>query len=148
MNEKITVVLTGRLLGVDFGLKRIGLAICDSEGRIAVGAGRIQGTNTKALILKIIEEARSREVEGVIVGQPNVTRGNEDVIDGVNRLVDQLTKGGFRVVTWSEAYTSAEALSARKYFGGKKSSDKSWTDEAAAIILLQDYLAWARGKHD
>lgn len=147
MNEGKVVVLTGRLLGVDFGLKRIGLAICDSEGRIAVGAGRIQGTNSKALIVKVIDEARSRGVQGVIVGQPNVTRGNEDVIDGVTRLVDQLTKSGFQVATWSEAYTSAEALTARKYFGGKKSSDKSWTDEAAAIILLQDYLAWARGKH-
>ncbi len=123
------------------------MAISDEDGRIAVGAGRIQGLSGKALIAKIVVEAESRKVDGVIVGLPNATRGNEDVLDGVDKLIEQLGKRGFKVATWSEAYTSAEALSARKHFGGKKSSDKSWTDEAAAIILLQDYLAWVRGKN-
>jgi RNase H-fold protein (predicted Holliday junction resolvase) len=123
------------------------MSICDAEGRVAVGAGRIQGVTGKALIAKIVEEARSRSVDGVVVGQPTTTRGNEEVLEGVARLVEQLSKHGLKVALWSEAYTSAEALTARKFFGGKKSSDKSWTDEAAAIILSQDYLAWSRGKH-
>lgn len=147
MNEISTAKLSGALLGVDFGLKRVGLAVCDPEGRVAVGAGRIEGSNGKALILKIVKQARDRGVVGIVVGKPTSTRGNEDVTEGAARLAEALVKYGFNVTTWSEAYTTAEALTARKHFGGKKSSDKSWTDEAAAIILLQDYLAWARGKN-
>jgi len=144
LNDAHSKVLTGRLLGVDYGLRRVGLAVCDHEGRIAVGAGRLTGTGPREVISRIIAEAKLREVDGIVIGEPTTTRGNEELLEGVEQLKKALLNRGFKVTGWPEAYTSAAALTARKHFGGKKNSDKSWTDEAAAIILLQDYLAWVR----
>ncbi len=146
LNEFLQPVLSGKLLGIDFGLRRVGLAVCDPQGRIAVGAGRIEGSSGRNLILKITKEAKGRGVEGIVVGRPAATRGNDVVTRGAARIAEEIVRYGFKVTMWSEGYTSAAALAARKHFGGKKSSDKGWIDEAAAIILLQDYLAWARGK--
>jgi RNase H-fold protein (predicted Holliday junction resolvase) len=53
---------------------------------------------------------------------------------------------GLPVALWPERFTTASAHAARKHFGGKGSGDKSWADEAAAVLILQDYLDWRREK--
>jgi putative Holliday junction resolvase len=139
-------ILTGVLLAVDYGLKRVGLAICDAEGRVAVGAGRVEGLTSSALALAIMAAARVRGATGIVLGEPLPTRGNEELIEGVGELRQQLEREGYPVTFWPEGYSTAQAHAARKHFGGKRSGGKSWADEAAAVILLQDYLEWRRGR--
>jgi len=140
-NDKI---LDGVLLGIDYGLKRIGLAVCDSEGRVAVGAGRIEAPGPKQAMKQVVGVARERKVAGVVLGQPSATRGNEDVMEGVEKIALELKNAGFQVALWPERFSTASALAERKFYGGKGSGAKSWADEAAAIIILQDYLDWRR----
>lgn len=139
------VVLTGVLICVDFGLKRVGLATCDVEGRAAVGAGRIEGKAGKALASSVREAGRIRNASGFVIGEPSTTRGNESVIEGIHRLAESLMASGMPVTFWPERFSTASALSERKFYGGKGREAKSWADEAAAIIILQDYLDWRRG---
>lgn len=139
------VILSGALLCVDFGLKRVGLAVCDSEGRAAVGAGKIEGKLGKALAQAVRDAGRIRNVTGIVIGDPSVTRGNEPVVEGVHRLAELIASIGMPVSFWPERFSTASALSERKFYGGKGQGSKSWADEAAAIIILQDYLDWRRG---
>jgi putative holliday junction resolvase len=139
-------ILSGVLLGVDFGLKRVGLAVCDPEGRVAVAGGRIEDASGKSLAKRILAAALERNASGIVLGEPPLTRGNELVIEGAHRLGRQIEGAGLKVAFWPEHYSTASAHAARKHFGGKASGDKSWADEAAAVIILQDYLDWRRSK--
>jgi len=140
------VVLNGVLLGVDFGLKRAGLAICDREGRVAVGAGRIEEKTPGALAQSIHRAASERMVAGIVLGLPSATRGNEELLERVQRLAESLAAGGFAVTYWLERFSTASALADRKFYGGKGKGAKEWADEGAAVIILQDYLDWKRGR--
>lgn len=139
-------LLSGVLVGVDFGLKRVGLAICDPEGRVAVGGGRIEGLHGGALTLAVVAAARIRGAQGIVVGEPALTRGNESVIKGALRLGKALQDEGFEVAIWPESYTTAAAHAARRHYGGVSRTGKGWVDEAAAVVLLQDYLEWRRSQ--
>ncbi len=131
----------GAIFGVDYGLKRVGLAVSDPEGRVAVGAGRLEGLSGRALARAIGAAARSRGAEVVVIGQPSGEgRGHEEVTSGTTALSAALERMGFEVAGWDESYTTAEALAARRRFGGRSSASKGWADEAAAILILQSYL--------
>ncbi len=129
------------ILAVDFGLQRTGLAVCDSNRRVAVGAGNLSDLKNRALARSIIQAAESRGIKTILVGEPPPdAREVEAVIDGANNLCVRLEQHGFNVIRWDEDCTTAEALAARKHIGGKSSKGKKWIDEASAIILLQRYL--------
>lgn len=139
-------VVEGVLLGIDYGLKRTGLSVCDREGRVAVGAGWLEGLNGRKLTESISAAAQQRGAVGCVIGQPAATRGNEDLMKQVDSLATSLEATGLNVVRQPESFTTASALAARKYYGGKKSAGKGWTDEAAAVLILQDYLDWKQGR--
>ena len=137
----------GAVLGIDFGLKRVGLANCDAGRHVAVGAGWLEGLSGRALVLRIKAEADKRRARIIVIGCPRT--GGRDV-DKVRRGVSELTAGmeslDFKVVLVDESFTTATALKARKNAGGKSSKPKGWIDEAAAVLILQDYLATLRGE--
>ena len=131
----------GPVLGVDYGLKRVGLAVSDPERRVAVGAGRLEGLSGRALARAIAAAARSRKAGVIVVGAPPAgSRGHDEVAAGASKLAAALARMGFEVVRCDESYTTAEALAAGRRFGGKLTSTKGWVDEAAAVLILQGYL--------
>ena len=135
-NPRPVPVLNGALLGVDYGLRRVGLAVCDPEGRTAVGAGRIESRSGRDLQRLIIEIARFRGVRGVVLGSPSPTLGNEALREAVRRLSKRLDQSAIPLALWPEQFSTASALAERKLFGGKGKAVKLWADEAAAIIYI------------
>jgi len=133
--------ISGALLGVDFGLKRVGLAFSDGIHRVAVGAGWLEGLSGRTLARAIKAAARQRKIETVIIGRPpEGAREVEKVIAGVNALAASLSRMGLKVIWQDEDFTTARVLADRKKIGGKSSKPKGWVDEAAAILILQDYI--------
>ena len=131
----------GTLLCIDYGLKRIGLAISDEDRRLAVGAGWLEDISGRSLARAIKKEADKRGIREIVVGEPpEGSREVGEVIKGADRLTGALKKMGFEVVRWDESFSTATALADRKKYGGKSSKPRGWIDEAAAILILQSYI--------
>ncbi len=137
----------GRVLAVDFGERRVGLALSDPAGLIAQGLETIQtaGTGeTLASIVDIVEEAQVREI---ILGLPVHMDGTTGEMAGkVEELADQLrNRVSCDVRTWDERLTSVSARRVMQEMGGTARANKGSLDRIAATMLLQNYLDFRRG---
>ena len=117
-------------LGVDWGEKRIGLALADGETKMALPLGTV--SNLKELLKVIVEE----KITAIIIGSPRKMSGEKaDSVHFLQFLKDLKQQSGVEVMEVDERLSSkaADAL-----FGGRK--DKAKRDEIAATLILQTYL--------
>jgi putative Holliday junction resolvase len=131
-----------RLLGVDFGFKRIGLAIAETEPSIitprpAIGAS---GTlKTDALVLS--EYAKREAVDAVVVGIPLETDGVEGRMARICRTVAQnLRELGWTVHAVDESLSSVQADTGLREFGLKASQRRKLRDGEAARVILERFI--------
>jgi putative holliday junction resolvase len=134
-----------RVLGVDLGRKRIGLAVSDSEGRLAFPAGILESRGRKrdlAALRALIEE---RAIGRAVVGVPlhmSGRRGPE--AESATRFAEDLARtAGIPVDTLDERWSSLEAERAlRESTAGRRAIKQraGAVDETAAAILLRTYL--------
>ncbi|HUG38046.1 MAG TPA: Holliday junction resolvase RuvX [Candidatus Limnocylindrales bacterium] len=134
-----------RVLGVDVGERRVGLAVSDPTGTVATPLETLARRAGKRFPLSRLEEiARGHEVEHVVVGLPLDLRGQEDdwcaeVRDVGRRLGERL---GVEVSFVDERLTSVRAERTVRSLGlGKRQrEDKGRVDAAAAQLILQAWL--------
>ena len=134
----------GRLLAVDYGERRVGLAISDPSGTIASPAGVIvRRTGKRPPVAEIIRRAEALEARGFVVGLPLDGNGDETPRSAEARLIaDALSKRtGLPVELIDERYTTAAALRAVRHMGGSTKGRKGDVDALAATVLLQHALA-------
>ena len=132
-----------RFMAVDYGEKRVGLAIADELGMIASPAGFIQRrAGKRAPIAEIIRRAESLEAKGFVVGLPLDGDGNEtEWTAEVRRVGTELEKRtGLPVKYHDERYTTSASLRAIAEMGGSTRGRKGDVDAMAATILLQQAL--------
>lgn len=132
-----------RFLSVDYGEKRIGLAISDELGMIASPAGFIaRRVGKRAPIAEILRRAQALEARGFVVGLPLDGNGNEtEWTAEVRRVGSELEKRtGFPVRFLDERYTTAASLRAIREMDGSTRGRKGDVDSMAAAILLQRAL--------
>ena len=131
-----------RILAIDYGLKRTGIAVTDPLKIIATGLTTIP-SNTLISFLK--DYFSKEEVELIIIGEPkNLDDSDTHATPIVKSMVKKLMKE-FRdkcIKTVDERYTSKMASQAMIDMGMKKMQrrDKSLIDEIAATMMLQEYL--------
>jgi putative Holliday junction resolvase len=133
-----------RLLAVDIGDRRIGLAICDPTGTVASPAGHImRRPGKRPPVNDILERARELEAEGFVVGLPLDENGEESDRSAEARRVAQLlaTRSGQPVQLVDERFTTAAALRAIREMGGSTRGRKGDVDALAATVLLQHALS-------
>ena len=132
----------GRLLGLDFGEKYIGVAISDGLGITAQGLGRIERSNPQADLDKIRMLIKEHRVEKLIVGLPRKMDGTQGTQAGiVMSFIEELRRAlGLEVVPWDERLTTVEAE--RAMIGGKlrRKKRKRIIDKLSAVLILQSYL--------
>lgn len=136
----------GRLLAIDYGERRVGLAISDPTGTIASPAGVIvRRAGKRPPIAEIVRRAESLEARGFVMGLPLDGEGNETPRTAeVRAIAAELTKRtGFSVVLVDERYTTAKALRAIHEMGGSTRGRKGDVDALAATVLLQHALQLA-----
>jgi len=132
-----------RFLAVDYGRKRIGLAISDTIGMIATPAGFIERREGKrAPITKIIARARELEARGFLFGLPLDGEGHEtDWTAEIRALGAEIAKRtALPVRFYDERFTTAVALRTVKELGESTRGRKGDVDSLAATILLQQAL--------
>ena len=132
-----------RFLGVDYGRKRIGLAIADPLGMIASAAGFIERRQGKRPpITKIIARAAELEARGYLLGLPLDGEGREtEWTEEIRKVGAEIAKRtGMPVRFYDERYSTAAALRTVKEMGESTRGRKGDVDAMAAAILLQHAL--------
>jgi len=138
----------GRLLAVDWGARRIGLALSDETQTIAQPLTTLTRRAGRrfpmARLLVLLEE---RGVAGVIVGLPLDAAGAEGEAAAAARALaaDVARRSGRPVALWDERFTTARALESVREMGGTTRGRKGDLDALAAALLLQHYLDARRG---
>jgi putative Holliday junction resolvase len=136
----------GRLLAIDYGERRVGLAISDPTGTIASPAGVIvRRAGKRPPIAEIVRRAEALEARGFVMGLPLDGNGDETPrTREVRAIAAELTKRtGFSVVLVDERYTTAKALRTIHEMGGSTKGRKGDVDALAATVLLQHALQLA-----
>jgi putative Holliday junction resolvase len=132
-----------RFLAVDYGRKRVGLAIADPLGMIASPAGFIERREGKRPpITKIVARATELEARGYLIGLPLDGEGNEtEWTAEVRKLGAEIAKRtGMPVRFYDERYSTAAALRTVQEMGESTRGRKGDVDALAAAILLQHAL--------
>ena len=132
----------GRIMGIDYGRKRTGVAVTDP---LKIVAGNLATVPTHTLMQFIKDYIAREQVERIVIGQPSQLNGEPSesmryITPFVNRLSKELPD--MPIVMYDERFTSAIAHQAMIDGGMKKSDrrDKSRVDAIAATIILNDYL--------
>ncbi|HEV8283733.1 MAG TPA: Holliday junction resolvase RuvX [Chitinophagaceae bacterium] len=131
-----------RILAIDYGLKRTGLAVTDPLKIIATGLTTVE---SKQLISFLKDYFNKEEVELIIIGEPkNWDDTDTHATPLVKRIIEELQKNfpAIPIVKVDERFTSKIAFRAMVEMGLKKKQrqNKALIDEIAATILLQEYL--------
>ena len=132
-----------RLLAIDLGDKRIGLAISDPTGTIASPVGHLtRRLGKRPPVGEILDRARELEAEGFVVGLPLDEAGEEtDRSSEARRIADLLgQRSGLPVRLVDERFTTAAAQRAIREMGGSTRGRKGDVDALAATVLLQHAL--------
>ena len=131
-----------RSLGIDFGERRIGLAISDDEGRLALPLGVLERDTDRRAVYKIADLAKRERVRLLVLGDPRGLDGSAgEAVDRVHRFGRKLEKAsGLAVRFVDEALTTVEAAARLAEAGRDTRADRSLRDAVAAQILLQQAL--------
>jgi putative Holliday junction resolvase len=131
-----------RLLGLDLGDRRIGLAVSDAGGMLASPAGHLVRTRLRQDIQRILDIARQREVAGLVVGIPYTLDGGvgpqAKSAQGFIRNLKNHT--ALPIYTVDERFTSFEAEGLLREAGQQPSRRRGAVDTTAATLLLQRFL--------
>jgi putative Holliday junction resolvase len=133
----------GRWMAIDWGERRIGLAISDPSGTIASPAGAIERrAGKRAPVAELVRRATSLEALGIVMGLPLDGEG-EDTPRSLEcrRVARELARRtSLPVALLDERFTTAVALRAVREMGGKTRERKADVDALAATVLLQQAL--------
>lgn len=131
-----------RFMGIDPGMKRVGLALGDDESNFASPHKTLERKDDPSLLRALIDEARVEGVECVVLGLPVRMNGAEGPeakrARGLGRALEE--RGKLRVVLWDERLTTVAAERQLRDSGLRGEKKRSLIDQAAATVLLQSYL--------
>lgn len=136
MNEKT-------YLGIDFGLKRIGIAKSDPTGLIASAYKTITYKSIKKAVEEIANDIKELGVAGVVIGYPVAPDGGAkgercQMVDDFIARLEKLYTGP--IYKYDERFSSVEAEDIIHKHGKKIGRDKGRVDRMAAALILQRFL--------
>jgi putative Holliday junction resolvase len=135
-------IVMGRLLAIDFGRKRCGIAVTDS---LRIVANPLETVDTSKLIAYVKDYLSKESVDTIVVGKPKNLNGNDsDSMRYLTPVINKLRKeiAPIPVEFYDERFTSVLAHRAMLDGGMSKMArrDKAVVDRISASIILNDYL--------
>ena len=132
----------GRILALDLGKKRIGLAVSDPLGITAQGLPTLQRTNIREDLAALEAIVKERDVTLLLMGHPLHMSGHESRQSEYTReFAERLGQHtGIEVRLWDERLTTVEAERVLKESGISIEKRAKAVDRLAAVILLESYL--------
>jgi len=131
-----------RILALDLGKRRIGVAVSDPLGITAQGLPNLLRTNKRSDLAALAEIVRDREVGLILMGNPINMRGAEGRQSAwVREFAEDLERAtGLPVRLWDERLTTVEAQRVLRSSGISLEKRAAAVDRLSAVILLQSYL--------
>lgn len=131
-----------RMMGLDVGDKRIGVALSDPQSILASPFTIIERTGDEETITAIIDIVNHQEVEWIIAGLPHSLSGNVgEQAEKVEDFVDKLREAvNIPVEFRDERLTTVVANRLMRSVSGRKGKKRELQDARAAAIILQGYL--------
>ncbi len=136
----------GRILALDLGSRRIGLALSDELRLTAQGLETLERTNIREDLARLSDLAAERGVTLVVIGNPINMNGSEGRrSQWARQFADKLQRRtGLAVRLWDERLTSVEAERTLREGGITRLKNRGTVDRLAAVILLESYLESAQ----
>jgi putative holliday junction resolvase len=134
-----------RIASIDYGLKRLGVAISDENHIIASSLGVVQsGKNHQETVGNILEVLKPYELERIVIGYPIHMNGRVGFLaDEVKHFLTLLQERvSCEVLLFDERLSSVQAERALKEGGMRRKKRAQIVDAVSAVILLQSYLGY------
>ena len=131
-----------RIMAIDYGDQRIGLAVSDLLGMLCGEAWTMNEWDMESSSKRIAEEAAAREVGTLVLGLPKNMDGSEGVRAEKSREFKAMLErdSGLPVVLWDERRSSIEAHAILHAAGKKEKQHRKTVDAVAASLILEGYL--------
>jgi len=136
-----------RILGIDYGDVRTGIAVSDPLGITAQALETIKhGENRKMLLNRIEEIIKEYNIEKIVIGYPKNLNGTEGPrVEKTEAFIKKLVdKFGIPVIKWNEWLTTVSAHRDMTFMNVKTKNKKAIVDTLAATHILQNYLDYLR----
>lgn len=129
-----------QLMAVDYGTRRLGLAVSDPEGRYALPL-EVLDVPPRARSAAVAARAQERDIKTIVVGRPVRSAGEDSALwPEIEKFGRSLTQRGFRVVYEDEAFSSAAAEASLQGTSRKSGRARGHVDALAAKLILEQYL--------
>ncbi|MCD8006748.1 MAG: Holliday junction resolvase RuvX [Oscillospiraceae bacterium] len=137
-----------KILAVDYGDARTGLASCDKGESIASPVGTISEWNRERLLEKISAKAKELGTELIVVGLPKNMDGSEgERAEKCKDFASELSElSGIKTTLWDERITTVEAIGILNETNVRGKKRKAVIDTVAATLILENYLEYRRKK--
>ena len=131
-----------RLMGLDYGDSRTGVAVSDLLGITAQGVESVKHTGEKQLIQRLKEIINEYQVKKIVIGLPlnmNATSGQR--VEKTKKFIEKLkSEFGLEVLTIDERLTTVASHRTMTELGVNKNKKKNLVDMMSAILILQMYM--------
>jgi putative holliday junction resolvase len=130
-----------RLLGLDVGDRRIGVAVSDPTGLLASPVEIYQRREPRSDVQHVVSLMEEYEATGVVVGLPLNMNGSEgEQALKTREFATMLADRGLTVSLWDERLSSVEVERQLAEYRPKRRPGRQWIDDRAAAVILQTYL--------
>ena len=134
----------GRVLGVDLGARRVGLALSDPQRIISSPLETLAMKSESALLSRLIRLCQEKDVVMVVIGLPVSADGSEGPgCARARRIAEKLTAAGIPSELVDESWSSRDAEQIVREMGKTRRTAKEKVDSIAASLILRDYLGGA-----
>lgn len=139
-----------RILAVDWGERRIGLAVSDALGILATGLPTLEIKGEAEAVARVADTIRTMEADSVVVGLPLTLAGERgEAARAAERFAARLREvSSVPVALHDERLTSVMAARRMRERGEKSRGRKGRVDEGAAVVLLEGWLAKLRRENE
>jgi putative holliday junction resolvase len=131
-----------RLLGIDFGLKRVGLAVSGPSGNLVFPLKTIVRTTRQAMFDELLNLISEENIEAIVLGIPLGPEGEETLtmsqILNFKKSLERRVDLPVHII--NEAFTSCEAMDIMKQRRVKHDKIKQSLDQVAAVLILETFL--------
>lgn len=132
-----------RAVGVDFGTRRVGLAVSTSGVLATPHSVVFNDGSIEAVVERIVSLGEEIAADLYVVGLPRRTRSGSDdpALEPYRALASVLGQRTRKeVVLWDEGFSTTEATARRRERGGRRTRDQTDIDKEAAAVILQSWL--------
>ena len=145
-NDLLQPTAPGRILALDVGKRRIGLAVSDESGVSARGIETLHRTRIRQDLADLREVCTKWNIQTLLIGKPLHMSGDESRQSEYTReFAERLGKHlGLPLVYWDERLTSKEAERMLRAAGASLEQKKASVDRLSAVLLLESYLGFCQ----